>query len=80
MHPPPLPAGTRWLPGCTVSPQASVKMEIPQVANAWRNPKETNWFSSTPPLMLVGFHCTLVIAALHLLKGRLMLRTGSIVN
>lgn len=72
----PLPTGARWLPGCA----QREKMEIPQVASVWRNPKETNWFSPTPPLMLVGFHSTLVIAALHLLKGRLMLCTGSIVN
>lgn len=57
-----------------------MKIEIPQVANVWRNPKKTNWFSPTPPLMLVGFHFALVIAALHLLKSRLMLHTGLIAN
>lgn len=63
-----------------LSPRGSVKMEIPQVASVWRNPEETNWFSPNPSLMLVGFHSTLVIAALHLLKGRLMLCTGLIGN
>lgn len=65
--------------GDTLSPQGSVKMEIPQVLNVCRNPKETNWFSPTPPLML-GFRSTLAVAALHLLKGLLMLCTGLIVN
>lgn len=54
-------------------------MEIPQVLNVCRNPKETNWFSPTPPLML-GFRSTLAVAALHLLKGLLMLCKGLIVN
>lgn len=34
---------------CIQAPKGSVKMEIPQVASVWRNPKETNWFS--PPLL-----------------------------
>lgn len=62
---------------------ASVKMEIPQMPNVRRNPKEANWFfppTHTPPLMLVGSLSALVIAALHLLKGCLVLRTGLVVN
>lgn len=61
------------------SPQGSVKMEIPQVASGGI-PRKLIGFPPSPSLVLVGFHSTLVIAALHLLKGRLMLCTGLIGN
>lgn len=36
------PHGTWWLPGCALSTHGSVEIEIPQVANVWRNPKKAN--------------------------------------
>lgn len=36
-------------PGVHSHPPGSMKIEIPQVANVWRNPEKTNWFSPHPP-------------------------------